>query len=88
MTRETLVEASEHYQQALRLQPDYADAHYNLGNALLQQGKQAEAIDHFRQTLHINPDHAPAQSNLVNALRRLGMGKENAGPSRKLNKAE
>ena len=83
MTRETLVEASEHYQQALRLQPDYADAHYNWGNALAQQGKLAEASEHFRQALRIKPDHAAAQSNLVNALRGLVTGKEDAAQSRK-----
>ncbi len=33
-----------HYQEALRLKPDYAEAHNNLGAALLDQGQLAEAV--------------------------------------------
>ena len=36
-------EAEEEYREALRIQPDGADAHNNLGNLFLQTGKVEEA---------------------------------------------
>ena len=54
-------------QQALRIKPDYAEAHYNLGVALAQAGRIPEAIEHLQQALRIKPDYAQAQ----NALARL-----------------
>ena len=44
-------EAIEHPQQALRVQPDLAQAHANLGLALARQGKLAEATEHYQQAL-------------------------------------
>jgi len=67
-----LVEAVEHYQTALRLKPDYAEAHNNAGSVLFRQGKLAEAIDHFQQALRINPDHAEAHNNAGSALVQQG----------------
>jgi tetratricopeptide (TPR) repeat protein len=58
-------EAIEHWEQALRIKPDYADAHYNLGIALEQTGKIQEAIQHYEQALRIQPDFVQAQSNLA-----------------------
>ncbi|MGA2140588.1 MAG: tetratricopeptide repeat protein, partial [Verrucomicrobiia bacterium] len=40
-------EAIAHYEQALRIKPDYAEAPYNLGIALGQVGKNEEAIAHY-----------------------------------------
>ena len=65
-------EAIEHYQQALRIKPDYAEAHNNLGIALLQEGKIEEAIAQYEQALRINPDFAEAHYNLGIALEQAG----------------
>jgi cytochrome c-type biogenesis protein CcmH/NrfG len=54
----------------LRLKPDDAEAHYNLGLALAQTGKIAEAIGHWEQALRIKPDLTEAR----NALARLQAG--------------
>ena len=35
------------FEEALRIRPDYAEAHNGLGSALDEQGKFAEAIAHF-----------------------------------------
>src|SRR5437016_3300453 len=67
-----LVQAVEHYQTALRLEPDYAEAHNNAGSALSQQGKLAEAIDHFQQALRIEPDYPDAHNNVGAALADQG----------------
>ena len=67
-----LVSATRHYQEAVRLEPGYANAQNNLGNALLQVGKTQEAIEHYQQALYIAPDYANAHNNLGNALERTG----------------
>ncbi len=69
-------EAIEHYERALRLSPDYAEAHNNLGNALARQGKLPEAIEHFERALQLKPDYAEAHSNAGDALLRLGKSAE------------
>ena len=56
---------------AIKLKPDFALAHYNLGNALLQNGEMKEAIDHYREVLKLKPDLVAAQKNLETALLRL-----------------
>ena len=52
---------------AIKLNPDCALAHNNLGNALLQKGEIKEAIDHYRETLKLKPDLVAAQKNLETA---------------------
>ena len=42
-----LEEAIEAYTKALSIKPDYADAYYNMGNALQEQGKLEEAIEAY-----------------------------------------
>ena len=58
--------------EAIRLKPDYAAAHNNLGNALRNQGKLDEAVAEFREAIRLKPDNAVTHNNLGNALRRPG----------------
>jgi tetratricopeptide (TPR) repeat protein len=51
-----LPEAIGHFQAALRIQPDYADAHYNLGVALANSGRVPEAIQHLEAAERLKPD--------------------------------
>ena len=51
--RERSQEAIPHYEQALRIHPDYAEAHTDLGAALAQTGRIEEAILHYEQALRI-----------------------------------
>ncbi len=48
-------EAIVHLREALRIDPEYADGHYNLGVLLAQQGRLEEAIDHYREAVRIDP---------------------------------
>ena len=64
--------------RTLQIKPDDADAHFNLGNALLQKGRIDEAIPHFRKTLEINPDYVDAHFNLGLALLQKGKADEAA----------
>ena len=53
-------EAIESYRQAIRINPDDAEAHYNLGHAYERSGMDKEAIESYRQAIMINPDDADA----------------------------
>ena len=49
--RGDLRKAGSHYLEALRLKPDYAEAHNNLGLVLMQDGKGDEAEVHYREAI-------------------------------------
>ena len=66
-----LPEAIEHYQSALRINPDCAEAHNNLGNAWAQlPGQLPEAIAQYQAALRIRPAYVAAHLNLGTALMR------------------
>jgi tetratricopeptide (TPR) repeat protein len=65
-------EAIQLYEKALRLKPDYTDAHHNLGNALRQVGRVQEAIGQYEEALRIQPEYAEAHYNLALAFRQVG----------------
>jgi tetratricopeptide (TPR) repeat protein len=65
-------EAFEHYQHALRINPDFANAHENLGLALAKLGRVPEAIEQYEQALRIDPDSSRGHNDLAIALVRLG----------------
>jgi tetratricopeptide (TPR) repeat protein len=61
-------EAITHYRDALKAKPNYADAHLNLGVALVRLNKTAEAIAEFQEALKSKDDYVEAHSNLAAAL--------------------
>ena len=50
------------YNKALAIEPNYADAYYNMGMALQRQGKLEKAMKAYNKTLAIKPDYADALS--------------------------
>jgi len=58
-------EAIVHYQEALQIKPDHANACYNLGLALLRKGSVGEAIACLQQALRIKPSFPEAQNDLA-----------------------
>lgn len=54
----------EHYQQALKLNPNYPDIHYNLGTILERRQKYVEAEAHYKQAIAGNAHHYQAQYRL------------------------
>jgi Flp pilus assembly protein TadD len=65
-----------HYDQAIKLEPNYADAYYNRGNVLFAKGRIDEAISDWEKTLTIQPNDTDAHTCLGNALLRQGLIKE------------
>jgi Tfp pilus assembly protein PilF len=48
--------AEAEFREAVRLKPDYAEAHYNLGLTLHQDGKESESGAEFEKAYAISPD--------------------------------
>jgi Flp pilus assembly protein TadD len=57
-------DAALHAQEALRIRPDYAEAHNCLAIILAQQGRLGEARDHWERALQLNPGYETARENL------------------------
>ena len=60
------------FKKALLIKPDYAEAHYNMGNALKDQGKLEEALEAYKKALSIKSDYVEAYLNIGNALKDQG----------------
>ena len=54
------------------MRPQYAEAHHNLGTALMADGRFSEAAASLRQSLSLSPDLPKAQGNLDSALSKIG----------------
>jgi len=65
-------EALDHYQRALALKSDYADAHYNFGVILLRLGQPDAGIAQLEAAVRFDPDHVKAHNNLGIALMEAG----------------
>ena len=60
------------YKECLRINPNYAEAHNNLGVLLDDMGRKEDAEAECREALRINPDFAVAHYNLGNLLKDMG----------------
>ena len=64
--------AIESYRRALQIKPDLAEAHYNLGYVLHDNGDLTAAIESYKHALQIKPDYVDAHYNLGYALHDNG----------------
>jgi len=64
-------DAIQEYQTALRIYPNYAEAHNNLGALLLQSGRTTEAVAEYQAAVRLDPNYPDAHSNLGSALSRI-----------------
>jgi tetratricopeptide (TPR) repeat protein len=62
----------EAYEKAITIEPDYAEAFYNMGNALRQQVKLDEAIGAYEKATAFKSNYAEAYHNMGTALQDLG----------------
>ena len=58
------------------INPNFADAHANLGNVLLAQGRLDEAAQRYQRALALKPDLAGAHNNLGIVLAAQGQFEE------------
>jgi tetratricopeptide (TPR) repeat protein len=58
------------FKMAITLNPNYAQAHNNLGNALAKKGNLDAAIREYQVALKINPKDLDTQRNLELILAR------------------
>jgi tetratricopeptide (TPR) repeat protein len=64
------------YVRALAEDPDFADAHVNLGRLLQLAGRTKEAIHHYRRSIRPGSTDPTAAFNLGTALEELGRWEE------------
>jgi len=65
-------EAIEHFKEAVRLDPNFAEGHHRLGVSLLSQKKFDEAVVHLRDVVRLTPGAASAHGDLARALVKRG----------------
>jgi tetratricopeptide (TPR) repeat protein len=68
----TYGQAVEAYREALVADPDFADAHCNLGAVFYNRGDREDARRHFERCLRLDPGHVEAHFNLANLLEEEG----------------
>lgn len=71
-------EAEECLRQALKIDPDYEEAHYNLGYIYRQKRKFAPAEKHLKRAIEIDPKYALAYAELGQLLAGQKERKEEA----------
>ena len=64
-------EALVSYDEALRINTNFADIHNNRGSILKNLKKYNEALASYEKALQLNPDHAYTHNNKGNALKDL-----------------
>ena len=68
-----LDEAVLAFEKAALLEPQNAQARYNMGKALMEQGKlEEEATEAFSKAIDLKPDYAEAHNNIGVALQEQG----------------
>jgi tetratricopeptide (TPR) repeat protein len=65
-------EARDHFAEAARLDPRFAEAQTNLANALAGAGAFAEAVPHYRVAIELQPEYTEPRVGLGAALLREG----------------
>jgi protein O-GlcNAc transferase len=69
-------EAIFYNQQAIRIDPDFAEAYGNLGNALKELGDLEGATQFYLKAIKLKPRFADAYNNLAGAYMQLGQSKQ------------
>ncbi len=65
-------EAIQHYQEALRINPQFAEVEISWGVLLVEVGKLDEAIMHYKRASQIDPTYALAYNNIGVVLEKQG----------------
>lgn len=63
--------ALDHFQKAVKLDPEFAEAFNSIGTTYATLGDLQQAADHFQKAIDLVPDHVGATANLSIVLCRL-----------------
>jgi tetratricopeptide (TPR) repeat protein len=66
-----LKEALAHYQQTIRIDPEFFEAYNNIGNIYMIFGKFDKAIENYNMSLKIKPGNPLVHMNIGNAFVKL-----------------
>ena len=72
-------QAIAEHRKATLLEPKFAAAHNNLGNALRDTGREDEAIEEYQKAIQLDPKYAGPHTGLGNALLE-GKGRVDEAP--------
>ncbi len=75
-SRDEVVEAQALYERAIGLEPDFFEAHFNLGNIYHDLGRFAEAQSCYREALRLNPLYADGHFYLAVTFEKMGQSQE------------
>jgi tetratricopeptide (TPR) repeat protein len=64
------------YEQALAMQPKFAEGHFRLAATLVETGRPAEAIEHFETGIRLNNGLVPADLNLARSMAKAQRSEE------------
>ena len=68
--------AEDLYNKVIKIDPNYKDAHYNLGIMFQSLGSHQKAITSYEKTIEIDPNYKDAHNNLGIILQELGKYQE------------
>jgi tetratricopeptide (TPR) repeat protein len=71
LVRTEYEKAAEEFHGAVRLAPDVAAYHNNLGTALYRNGQIRESLAVYARAMEIDPENVVIRVNVANALRQL-----------------
>ena len=74
---------STNIRKLIRLKPDHAQAHNDLGADLDRQGHIDEAIDEYQEAIRLKPDYAEAITTSASPLSRKATPTRPSASSRK-----
>ncbi|MFP6886676.1 MAG: tetratricopeptide repeat protein, partial [Opitutales bacterium] len=83
-------EAEHHFRQAIKIDPEYAKAHFRLGLLVTETKCYGEAFEHYEKALKINPNYAEAHYQVAVLLmdqvasKSLSTRKTKIAPTRKV----
>jgi tetratricopeptide (TPR) repeat protein len=72
MNQNNIEKAIFHYEKAIRIKPNFADAYYNMGVSLEKVNRRHESVKFYDTTLKLNPNHINAHNNLGNVFLQQG----------------
>ena len=67
------MDAKAHLRKAIRLNPDYSEAYYELGLLLKKDGESGQALEHFQKAVSLRNDFAEAECELAIMLQFLSL---------------